>query len=914
MRIEQYFIMIDYSLWEVILNGDSSAPTRVVEGVLQPIAPTTAKQKLARKNELKARGSNSDSLDQIHDRLQKLVSQLEIHGVSLSQEDVNLKFLRSLPSEWKTHTLILRNKADLEKQSLDDFTTEAVSAATSVSTVCSKMHVSSLPNVDSLSNVVIYSFFASQSSSPQLDNEDLKQIVADNLKEIDLKWQMAMLTMRARRFHQRTGRNIGANGPTSLSFDMSKVECYNCHRKGHFLRECRSPKDSRRNGAAEPQRKNVLVETSISTALVSQCDGVEASCSKSCSKAYAQLHSQYDKLTADFCKSQFDVISYQTGLESVEARLLVYKQNESFFKEDIKMLKLEVQLRDNALVTLRQKLEKVEQERNDLKLKFHPSDRYHVVPPPYTGTFMPPKPDLVFITASTAVETDHSAFNVQLSHTQPKQDLSHINRPTTPIIEDWHVETAIPAATSKPTSPKPTSNGKRRNRKACFVCKSLNNLIKDCDYHEKKMTQPAARNHAHRVSTVVPKIKVTRPKQVQSIVTKPKSPSKRHITHSPSPKTSNLPPRVTAIKASVSNPQHALNDKGVIDSGCSRHMTGNISYLSDFEELNGGYVAFGGNPKGGPAPHPMTAAVTSMANVVVEAPMPKRDEEFTAKENARDLADIQAASINPDISTKSYVELYTYLKAYEPHALKTLKKQEQSSSSVDPLAYLAHSSKNQTSTTVASPTSTLSSTLAPEQQAQSGSDAMMAIMKIVTETVQRKAPGNVPNAGTKGNQGYGKKTDRNGKKVICYNCRGEDAKERGVILDAEAEAFLADMECTEPYDVSLALTTTIAFQVSHEDAYDFDIDDGPHVAAAFMANLSSTEEVNGTSSSKINEYLLLTEAVVPLTEKPSETHYVSPGEMYLQDQITTIIPQLEGHIKTNKDLSRANESLKVDLA
>nr|GFC29630.1 hypothetical protein [Tanacetum cinerariifolium] len=157
MRIEQYFLMIDYSLWEVILNGDSPVPTRIIEGVSQPVAPTTAEQKLARKNELKARGtllmafsdkhqlkfnahkdaktlmeaiekqfrgntktkkvqkillkqqfenftgSSSEDLDQIHDRLQKLVSQLEIHGVSLSQDDVNLKFLRSIPSDWKTH-------------------------------------------------------------------------------------------------------------------------------------------------------------------------------------------------------------------------------------------------------------------------------------------------------------------------------------------------------------------------------------------------------------------------------------------------------------------------------------------------------------------------------------------------------------------------------------------------------------------------------------------------------------------------------------------------------------------------------------------------------------------------------------------------------------------------------------------
>nr|GFC82067.1 hypothetical protein [Tanacetum cinerariifolium] len=94
------------------------------------------------------------------------------------------------------------------------------------------------------------------------------------------------------------------------------------------------------------------------------------------------------------------------------------------------------------------------------------------------------------------------------------------------------------------------------------------------------------------VHTDVPKISVTRPRHAKPIVTKSNSPPKKHINHSPSPKASNSPPKVTAVKAPMGNPQHALKDKGVIDSGCSRHTTGNMSYLSDFEELNGGYVAF----------------------------------------------------------------------------------------------------------------------------------------------------------------------------------------------------------------------------------------------------------------------------------------------------------------------------------
>nr|GFA16854.1 ribonuclease H-like domain-containing protein [Tanacetum cinerariifolium] len=148
-----------------------------------------------------------------------------------------------------------------------DSTTDSVSAATSVSAVCAQLLVSFHPNIDSLSNVVIFSFFASQSTSPQLDNEDLKQIDVDDLEEIDLRWQMAMLTMRARRFLQKTGRNLGDNKVTTMGFDMSKVECYNCHRKGHFAQECWSPKDTRRTVISELQRR------------------------------HDELHSQYDKLT-----------------------------------------------------------------------------------------------------------------------------------------------------------------------------------------------------------------------------------------------------------------------------------------------------------------------------------------------------------------------------------------------------------------------------------------------------------------------------------------------------------------------------------------------------------------------------------------------------------------------------------------
>nr|GFA66764.1 hypothetical protein [Tanacetum cinerariifolium] len=579
-------------------------------------------------------------------RLQKLISQLEILGETIYQEDINLKFLRSLPSEWKTYILIWRNKVDLEEQSLDDL----------------------------FNNLKIY----------EAEVKDLKKINPDDLEEMNLKWQMAMLTIRARRFLKRTGRNLGANGTDTFGFDMFKVECYNCHRRGYFSKECRSLRDNRNK---KTTRRTVPAEVSTSNALVSQgslsssgSDNKVAPCSKACSKAFATLRTHYDNLTVEFRKSQLDVLSYKTGLELVKARLVVYQKNETVFKEDIKLLKHDVMLKDNALAELRKKFEKAKKERNDLKLtldkfqtssknlskllesqvcdktglefdsqvfnsqvfdceEFHShesdnrvsknpendryktSEGYHDVPPPYTG-----KPDLVFTDDHTASESIANVFNVESSTNTPSQDMSKTlsqvsdceefhshesdnrapknlendrnkpgegtNKPSkdmskshrlaAPIIKDWisdsEDETEIKSVLTKKepsfvtstehvkSSRKSikkvehykqaanlrTNNQKSRghktnwNNKACFVCRSLNHLIKDYDGTQAYVEQC---NEGESLK--------------------------------------------------FSNPQQALKDKCVIDSGCSRHMTRNISFLLEFEEIDGGYVAFGGNPKGG---------------------------------------------------------------------------------------------------------------------------------------------------------------------------------------------------------------------------------------------------------------------------------------------------------------------------
>ncbi|GJW13577.1 hypothetical protein Tco_0017710, partial [Tanacetum coccineum] len=168
--------------------------------------------------------------------LKKLVSQLEILDEKLSQEDVNQKLLRSLSPEWKTHAVTWRNKADLDTMSMDDLynnlkvyepevkemsstssstqniafmsslnnntsnSNEAVNAAHEVTTVSTQVNTAYSTNIDNLSDAVICAFLASQPNNPQLVHEDLQQIHPDDIEEMDLRWQMAMLTMRARMF------------------------------------------------------------------------------------------------------------------------------------------------------------------------------------------------------------------------------------------------------------------------------------------------------------------------------------------------------------------------------------------------------------------------------------------------------------------------------------------------------------------------------------------------------------------------------------------------------------------------------------------------------------------------------------------------------------------------------------------
>nr|GEV69848.1 hypothetical protein [Tanacetum cinerariifolium] len=412
-------------------NGPTLPKTQVVEGVetMMPIISVedkaqrrlemmkaiekrfggNAATKKIQRNLLKQQyenftASNSEMLDQIFDRLQKLVSQLELLGEKILQEDVNQKLLKSLSPERNTHTMVWRNKSDLDTMSIDDlynnlkvFEPEVKGMSSSNSRTQNMAFVSSSNN--NSSNVAVnaaqvvntaqvvniangVSTGDTQFNIANIDN--LSDIHPDDLKKMDLKWQMDMLTMRARRFMKNTERKLNLNGNKTVAFDKTKVECFNCHKRGHFARECRAP-GAQNKRINESTRRIVHVETTNSSALVS-CDGLG---------------------------------------------------------EDIKKLKFEIRCNEITIRELRKKLETAQREKDGIQLtveKLKNASKslnkliysqivdnckkglgYNAVPPPHTGLFMPPKPDLSYIsleelTSEPAVET----LNAKTSEDVPK--------------------------------------------------------------------------------------------------------------------------------------------------------------------------------------------------------------------------------------------------------------------------------------------------------------------------------------------------------------------------------------------------------------------------------------------------------------------------------------------------------------
>nr|GEX60012.1 ribonuclease H-like domain-containing protein [Tanacetum cinerariifolium] len=506
-----------------------------------------------KKNLLKQQYGNfkaegKETLEQTFNRLQAIVRQLEFIDVEIEQDDLNQKLLTSLAPEWLMHTIVWRNRSDLDTMSLDDLYNHLKVYEPEVQ---KKLDSQNMAFISSSKN----------SSGNEEDNtasvplpalkfplmikyKDINQIDEDDIKEMDIKWNMALLSMRANRFWKKTWKKISIQRTDVAGSDKSKVECFNCHKMGHFARECRAPKSQdrgRRDNYRQGSKNHALVadeEAPTEFALMAKTSTDNkvfdnSLCSKACKKNTNSLNSQIIELSEKLGDTKNMLYHYKLGLSHVKGGLVESKNQEIKFCEKIRGLEFSVECKTNRIENLTNELETLKKEKEGLESKLtcfksatkdldnligsQRSDKikeglgYSVVPHP-PQVYSPPKKDI-----SSASENGESTGSI-------------LSKPEIKFVRPADSPTVV-KTDKKETVRKPTVKYAKLYRKTSRRKFPTGNI---------KFSTADLGNKGKAVNSLI-----------------------------------------------------NIDDKGYWDRGCSQHMTGNISYLSDYEPYDEGYVSFG---------------------------------------------------------------------------------------------------------------------------------------------------------------------------------------------------------------------------------------------------------------------------------------------------------------------------------
>nr|GEZ24036.1 putative ribonuclease H-like domain-containing protein [Tanacetum cinerariifolium] len=412
--------------------------------------------KKTKKNLLKQQYGNfktegSKTLEQTFNRQQIIVSQLE--------SDLDMMSLDDLYNHLKVYESEVQKKSESNSQNMgfissaknssgkEEVNTASIpTASTNVSPASANIRAASI------SQDTACAYIASQSNGSQIKFEDINQIDEDDIEEMDIKWNMALLSMRADIYWKRTGKKITIQGTDVAGFDKSKVECFNCHKIGHFARECRASRSQERGRRDNYRQGSKVEEQALKSLMV--IDGVgwdwsfmankeenhalvadeeaptefalmaktstgvfdNSICPKSCKKNTDSLNSKITDLIDKLSDSENMLYHYKLGLSQVEGRLVEFKNQEVKFCEKIRGLEFSVKCKTNRIENLTKELETLKNEKEGLESKLtgfksatkdldhligsQRSDKikeglgYSVVPPPPAQVSSPPKKDM----------------------------------------------------------------------------------------------------------------------------------------------------------------------------------------------------------------------------------------------------------------------------------------------------------------------------------------------------------------------------------------------------------------------------------------------------------------------------------------------------------------------------------------
>ncbi|GJR16264.1 putative ribonuclease H-like domain-containing protein [Tanacetum coccineum] len=344
-----------------------------------------------------------------------------------------MAFVSSLSSTNEVNTAYGVSTANTQ---VSPATTQVSTASTQVSTA-------------NLNDDTVYAFLASQPNGSQLVYEDLEQIHEDDIQEMYLKWQLALLSMRTRRGPKNQdsrNRNQDSSRRTVNVEETSSKAMVAIDRAGFDW----------------SYMENDEVPTNMTLMAFSESEVQhDKTCSKTCLKSFETLKTLLDDLRIEFNKSEFNLATYKRGLASVEEQLVFYKKNKVVFCEQLAVLKRDISYKDSEISMLKSELEKLKQEKESNQLKIENFDNafksldkligsqipdkskkglgfvsYNVVPHPPTRLFSPPNLDLSNSDIDELQQLEFEGYGPKTSKNISKYTSNEVREyPDAPMVE-----------------------------------------------------------------------------------------------------------------------------------------------------------------------------------------------------------------------------------------------------------------------------------------------------------------------------------------------------------------------------------------------------------------------------------------------------------------------------------------------